>query len=279
MTPEPRDNSGSRAWVERAKAWAENHTAAYIFRFVSTVATGILAVVGVGLLLAPLISGFVHPFQKQQEAIDALALQQTVEFVNSKLGEPQQSEDLCSRTLICEPDTTHKPILNIYRDEHYTVRAVFDDNSLEFFSVTLESGKFRPHHAWNYDIGTLGDRTYKQAFQGLATTEAAVTETAQSGMSYTEVTPLGAPGQYTGLVLASSPNGFTNLPLDVDAAQKLLAAQTSAGGRLAGLSAADTFRANSVPNTFGLFHDDGYVGNLLHDPQKAMSILHEGSNG
>jgi hypothetical protein len=67
--------------------------------------------------------------------------------------------------------------------------------------------------------------------------------------------------------------------LDVDAAQKLLAAQTSAGGRLAGLSAADTFRANSVPNTFGFFHDDGFVGNLLHDPQKAMSILDEGSNG
>lgn len=234
--------------------------------------------VGLGLLVAPWISGFIHPFQKEQEAIDALALQQTVEFVNSKLGEPQQSEDLCSRTLICEPDTTHRPILNIYHDEHYTVRAVFDDNSLEFFSVTLVSGKFKPHRAGNYDIGTLGDKTYKEAFQGLSTTEAAVTETPRSGMSYAEVTPLGAPGRYTGLVLAYSPNGFTNLPLDVNAARKLLAAQTSAGGRLTGLSAAESFRANSVPNTFGLFHDDGYVGNLLHDPQKAMSILHEGSN-
>jgi hypothetical protein len=39
----------------------------------------------------------------------------------------------------------------------------------------------------------------------------------------------------------------------------------------------DRFRSGSAPDTFGEFRDDGYVGNLMHESENAISLLHLGT--
>jgi hypothetical protein len=274
MTDAAGDNKAPGGRLARAIAAHKKRTFWVVLGVIGALAGGISNVGGVVSSASSQINNIIHPYQKEQEVIDSLTLQQTTGFVNSKFGEPQQSEDLCARARICGQDTSHDLKLKVYRNEHYILRAVFDGDSLEFFAVTMKSGKFKPHPKWNYDIGPLGDRTYKQAFQGLEWTEAAI-QSRPKALTYAEVTPLGGPGNYSGLVLASAPDGASQR-WDTAAAQELLAVQSASGGRLTGLSAADPFRANSVPNTFGIFHDDGFLGTLLHEPQNAISILNEG---
>lgn len=276
MTEAPEDDKGPGGRLARAIAAHKQRTFWVVLGVLAAIAGGINNVGGVFSNASSLINNIAHPYQIEQEAIDSLTLRQTRESVNSKFGEPQQSEELCARTRLCGQDRSHDLKLNIYRNEHYTLRAVFDGNSLEFFAVTMESGKFKPRPKWNYDIGPLGDRTYRQAFPGLEMTKAAIQSTLKSN-TYAEVTPLGAQGNYSGLVLASVPDG-SNQRWDSAAAQELLAAQNSSGHGLTGLEAADPFRASSVPNTFGIFHDDGFLGSLLHNPQNAISILYEGAS-
>src|SRR5690349_3975043 len=103
----------------------------------------------------PVVPGTADPFQAQKEVIDSLALEQSVELVNSKLGVPQESHPLCSKISSCSQNTSGEPLLNIYRDKHYTVRAVFGGNSLKFFAVTMETDQFKPHIRWLYDLGQL----------------------------------------------------------------------------------------------------------------------------
>jgi hypothetical protein len=229
---------------------------------------------------APVVSGTADPFQAQNEAIDSLALEQSVEFVNGKLGVPQESHPLCSKISSCSQDTSGEPLLNVYRDEHYTVRAVFDANSLKFFAVTTESGKFKPHVRWLYDLGALGEFTYKDASaaDGIQPT-AAMVHLGPRSSSYAEIVSVGAPGHYQGLMLGWAPDGLGNLRWDSKGAEDLNAKQISSSDQQAWLAAAGSFRAGSVPNTIGLFLDDGgTMTKLLHDPQNAIAILYAGTN-
>ncbi|MBT2547204.1 hypothetical protein J7I85_02440 [Arthrobacter sp. ISL-65] len=193
---------------------------------------------------------------------------------------PQESHPLCSKISSCRQDTSGEPLLNIYRDEHYTVRAVFDANSLKFFAVTMESDQFKPHIRWLYDLGSLGEFTYKEASaaDGIEPT-AAMIHLGNRSSSYAEIVSVGAPGHYQGLMLGSAPDGFGNLPWDSKGAEALNAKQISSSDQQARLAAASSFRAGSVPNTIGLFLDDGgTISKLLHDPQNAIAILHAGTN-
>jgi hypothetical protein len=228
----------------------------------------------------PVVSGSADPFQAQKEAIDSLALEQSVEFVNSKLGVPQESHPLCSKISSCRQDTSGEPLLNIYRDEHYTVRAVFDANSLNFFTVTMESDQFKPHIRWLYDLGALGEFTYKDASvaDGIQPIGATIHLGPRSS-SYAEIVSVGAPGHYQGLMLGWAPDGFGNLPWDSKGAEALNAKQISSSDQQALLAAAGSFRAGSVPNTVGLFLDDGgTMSELVHDPQNVIAIFYVGTN-
>jgi hypothetical protein len=228
----------------------------------------------------PVVSGTGDPFQAQKEAIDSLALEQSVEFVNSKLGVPEESHALCSKISSCSQDTSGEPLLNIYRDEHYTVRAVFDANSLNLFAVTMESGQFKPRIRWLYDLGALGEFTYEEASAADGIQPAAViVHMGPRSSAYAEIVSVGAPGHYQGLMLGWAPDGFGNLPWDIEGAGALNTKQISSSDQQALLAAAGPFRAGSVPNTVGLFLDDGgTMSELLHDPQNAISILYTGTH-
>ena len=226
------------------------------------------------------VSGTGDPFQAQKEAVDSLALEQSVESVNSKLGVPKESHPLCSKISSCSQDTSREPLLNIYRDEHYTVRAVFDANGLNFFAVTMASDQFKPHIRWLYDLGALGEFTYEEASaaDGIQPT-AVMIHMGPRSSAYAEIVSVGAPGHYQGLMLGWAPDGFGNLPWDIEGAGALNTKQISSSDQQALLAAAGPFRAGSVPNTVGLFLDDGgTMSELLHDPQNAISILYAGTH-
>ncbi|WP_157366305.1 ETEC_3214 domain-containing protein [Arthrobacter sp. Soil763] len=228
----------------------------------------------------PAVQSTPDAFQAQKEAIDSLALEQSAEFVSSKLGVPRESHPLCSKVSTCSQGTPGEPLLNIYRDDYYTVRAIFDANSLKFFAVTMESDQYKPHIRWLYDLGALGEFTYKDASvaDGIEPT-AAMIHLGPRSSSYAEIISVGAPGHYQGLILGWAPDGFANLPWDIKGAEALNAKQIPSSDRKTLLKAADPFRAGSVPNTAGLFLDDGGpVSKLLQDPGNAITILYAGTN-
>jgi hypothetical protein len=273
-------DGGSR--IARAIASHKKRTFWIVLGLVVALAAGFNTLRDAGSSVSSMITEVTDPFREQKEAIDALALEQTVEYVNSKLGQPQQSEALCSEGLFCGKDTSRDLRLNIYRNEHYTVRAVFEANSLKFFAVTLRTDQFKPQIRWlDHELGFLGEVTYKQAYESVPAgvePDAAMILLGPRSSSYAEVLAAGAPADYQGLVLAWAPDGYGKLPWNVEGAQVLSAAQLSSNDQLPGLDAAESFRTGSVPNTFGLFHDDGFVGDLIHDPQNTISILYKGTD-
>lgn len=126
--------------------------------------------------------------RSERDAPASLALGDAVESVNDRLGEPRQSLDLCSE-IGCKPTELHKPMLNVYRHEDYTVRAVFDGNKLEFYAVTRESENYKPHLKMPFDWGALGEFTYSAGI-----TPEDVDAFHRRSPSYAEVKPMGPPG-------------------------------------------------------------------------------------
>jgi hypothetical protein len=278
MTDETGDKGGLVARIARAIEAHKKTTAGLVLAGLLAGATLFNTLTETGQNISSGVKNLGGARHEAEEAIASLKTEQTLEYVNSKLGEPQQSKDLCAGIRVCGQDTSHKPELKIYRNEYYTVRAVFDGNSMEFFAVTLGSGEVKPRPSWNPSLGPLGEFTYKEVSYGNAPkdlTKAAISIASGAKHAYAEVTPLGEPGHNRGLVLATAPDGY-EIAWDRAAGQALIAVQDSSGGQV-GLEAADAFRANSAPDTFGLFHDDGYVGNLLHDPQNVIQILYLGA--
>jgi hypothetical protein len=283
MTQPTQEKDTSNSRVVRTIESLKKHPLVTVLGTLVAVVAGCATIMDMSERMAPVVENVIAPTRAQEEAISSLALEQTVDFVNGKLGQPQQSEDLCRVVPICSSTRTGEPTLNVYRDEHYTVRAVFEANSLEFFSVTLESEIFRPHIKWNgYDLGVLGQVKYAEAYQPVTVNvepTAVMIFLGPQSSAYTEVVAPGAPGDYQGLILASAPDGNGEVAWDMEGAVALNEAQLASAGKPASLDQAHEFRAGSAPNTFGMFHDDGdHIGNLLHDPQNALTLLYAGTN-
>lgn len=289
MTREPGQHSDSRSRIRTVHRYRMSSIAIVLGVFLIIVAGGcnspsasppsVSTTSASPLASTPVVSGTADPLQARKEAIDSLALEQSVEFVTSKLGVAQESHPLCKKISSCSQYESDEPLLNIYRDEHYTVRAVFDANSLNFFAVTTKSDQFKPQIRWLYDLGGLGEFTYKEASTADGIQPAAVKiHLGPRSTAYAEIVSVGAPGHYQGLMLGSAPDGYGKLPWDIEGAEALSAQQISTSDQQALLAAADSFRAASAPNTIGLFLDDGgTVSKLLHDPQNAISILYAGT--
>ena len=209
--------------------------------------------------------------QSENDAPASLALGDAMPSVNDRLGEPRQSMDLCSE-IGCKPTESNKPVLNIYRHEDYTVRAVFDGNKLEFYAVTRESEKYKPNLKLPFDWGELGEFTYTN---GITPDDVDVFH--RRFPSYAEVKPLGPPGHDLGTVLGFTPDGYSD---DQSLYLEGLSALDSALSKepKERVAAAEGFRAGSKPNTQGVFHDDGgFVGNLLHSAENARQIIAMGA--
>jgi hypothetical protein len=188
-----------------------------------------------------------NPYHAQKDAIASLALGGTVEFVNGKLGQPQQSGDLCRQVSFCAPDQPDEVLLNVYRDEQYTVRAVFEQNSLEFFAVTVETEKFKPDISWlGYELGQLGEFTYADAEDAMDG-DVHPTALASQSSAYAEVIAVGGAGDYQGLMLAWALDGYGNLPWNAEGARKLN--ESHPANAADALKVAEDFRAGSAPKT------------------------------
>lgn len=208
--------------------------------------------------------------QREQDAVASLALGDAISSVSSRLGEPRQSMDLCSE-IGCKPTESHEPVLNIYRHEDYTVRAVFDGNKLEFYAVTRETERYKPHFKMPFDWGELGEFTYKDGI-----TPDDVDAFHRRFPSYAEVKPLGPAGHDLGTVLGFTPDGYSDKQsLYLEGLSALDSALSKEPTER--VAAAEPFREGSKPNTQGIFHDDGYVGNLLHSAQNARQIISVGA--
>lgn len=212
----PESKSGNR--LLKILETLKRHPLIVILGVLVAVAASFTTVLDMTERVKPIISNAIDPYHAQKEAVNSLQLQQTVDFVNSNLGQPEVSEDLCKVTATCTNGEQSRMLLNIYRDEQYTIRAVFDENSLDFFAVTLQSEKFKPQIHWlDYDLGALGTVTYQQAYDPV---DGVVEPTAQiffgpQTTAYAEVFAAGAPAQYQGLMLGWAPDGFGNLPWDL----------------------------------------------------------------
>jgi hypothetical protein len=208
--------------------------------------------------------------QRERDAVTSLVLGDAISSVSGRLGEPRQSLDLCSE-IGCTPAEPHDPVLNIYRHEDYTVRAVFDGNKLEFYAVTREAESYKPHLKMPFDWGSLGEFTYTDGI-----TPDDVDAFHRRFPSYAEVKPLGSPGHDVGTVLGYTPDGYSdNQSLYLDGLSVLDSALSKQP--VERVAAAELFRKGSKPNTQGIFRDDSYVGNLLHSAQNARQIISAGA--
>ena len=265
MTSKVQAKEGQASSLAGFVKWHKKSSIAFLF----TILVAVVAGVYVWSELARI--------QRDHDALASLALGDSEQWANRQLGEPRQSLDLCSE-IQCESGSTHKPVLNVYRHEDYTVRAVFDLNKLEFYAVTQESEKYKPHFKKPYDLGELGDRSYKETMT-IDTDPADVDMfTRSADASYAEVTPLGAANHYNGIVLAHASDGYSSEQAwDSGSAEVLQRSIASSKGPKERVAAADQFRRSSHPNTQGFFRDESYVGNLLHDASKARAIVSIGS--
>jgi hypothetical protein len=234
----------------------------------------ITSVSSVGQIASDVWSVFTNA-QSERDAPTSLALGDAVSSVDSRLGEPRQSFELCDE-ITCEPTEAHQPLLNVYRHEDYTVRAVFDGNKLEFYAVTRESEKYKPHLKMPFDWGELGEFTYKQA-SSITSEPDDLDAFERRFLSYAEVKSLGAPN-FQGIVLGHAPDGYSDeQSRDSEAQRALDDALLPSKGPREQVAAAELFRATSRPNTQGIFNDDGFVGSLLRNAEYARQIISVGA--
>lgn len=91
-----------------------------------------------------------------------------------------------------------------------------------------------------------------------------------------EVFALGAPGNYEGLILGHSTGGASDTPFDIEAAQVVADAFQTPVSALP--AAGVEFRRVSDPNTFGVFRDDGLVGELAREADLVVSMQIAGTD-
>jgi hypothetical protein len=226
-------------------------------------------------------SGRSNAHGEEYAALDSLDLDTTPQFLEDNFGRAQKSIDLC-RYRPCPPPVRNSLRMYIYKSRDFAVRAVFEDQSLELYAVTVMSPELAPRMKWlGYDLGKLGEATSRQALlaaDNIGPTDIAVFMGPNSA-AYADVVSVGAPGHYRGLFLAWAPdgNGGPKLSFALDAAQRLAIAQATGAPMRPRLVA--RFRSGTTPNTFGQFRDDGgYVGTLAQDADKLISLLYEGTD-
>lgn len=248
-------------------------------------AAGVVALAALVTLAGSAIIKTIDPYRDSKEEIRFLGIDLDVEAVNGKLGTPEESHALCKVTSVCHAVKDDGLLLNVYRDDHYTVRAVFDEGTMEFYAVTLgnpEIGKFRssmfkPHVRWlDRDLGILGERTYVKIHEKAAVDVKPATRIflGSRESAYAEVLLAGGAGDGQGLILGWAPDGYAKLPWNLEGANALYDAQPATGEGSAPFEAADNFRVASVPNTYGVFHEDGgHTGSILRDPGNVIELL------
>lgn len=220
------------------------------------------------------------PHRAQYAALEQLDLDVRLEYFEESFGVARSVVDLCAEQVLdCADEPDADVSLYLHETPEVVVRAVFQGNSLELYTVTTMTAEFRPPVRWlGSEFGDLGEFTTADAMStlnGIEPTDVSVFMGPQSS-SYADVLAAGAPGGDRGLVLGLAPAGFGGPPLTFDG---------EAGQRIAlATSAQDVpdavvrFREGTTPNTYGEFRDDGgFVSRVAADADVVRRLLHVGT--
>jgi hypothetical protein len=215
-----------------------------------------------------------NPHAAEYAALETLDLDTRLEFFEDNFGTAKSVFDLCSEALVCPEDGGDELRMYIHETDDLAIRAVFDDEQLEMYAVTLMSDTLSPAMNWlDWDLGDLGQVTFDEALDTVETIQEPTDYEIFLGpqaTAYAEVVAAGAPANYRGLLLGWAPDGYAaeGMAFDLD----------SAHAGLDDLGVLAEFRSGTKPNTFGEFRDDGgAVGNLLHEAGELIPLLFVGT--
>jgi hypothetical protein len=263
-------------WVERFK----NHPVPYLIGVALALAAAVSQANTIYSDVRDAVSDFRNPHAAEYEALKTLDLDSRPEFFEANFGTAKSVFDLCGEPAIPCPQPVPTSLrVYVHETDDLAIRAVFDGERLAAYAVTLMSPELSPPMQWlGNELGDLGEVTFDQALDAVETpvepTDVAIFMGPRSS-AYAEVVAVGAPGQYRGLLLGVAPDGRGDLAFDLDSAHDLDASLR--GDEPLDPVVVDRFRSGSAPDTFGEFRDDGYVGNLMHESENAISLLHLGT--
>ncbi|KGM02828.1 ETEC_3214 domain-containing protein [Cellulomonas cellasea] len=221
-----------------------------------------------------------QPYREEYAALDQLDLDVRLEYFEDTFGVARAVVDPCTSTSVPCPEPRPESMqLFVHETDETVVRALFADNSLAAYLVTTTTEGFEPAIRWiDLELGPLGAVSTAEILDSVGV-DVVAGASVRSGMvwhSYAEVVPGGAPASYRGLVLAWVGEGLQS-QFDLDAFQRLEAAQEAAADGAAFSAALDDMRTATAPNTYGEFRDDGPLATWLHDPEVIHDLLFAGS--
>jgi len=209
----------------------------------------------------------VDPLDAELEALASIDLDISRDYFEENVGVAKTSIDPCA-TLSCEGIPAGTLQLVTHEGEYATIRALFDNDRLAFYTVTATDEDLAFEMKWlGHELGILGRVSFADALGAASLdepTDGEVRLGAQSS-AYAEVLAAGPMADYRGLYLAFAPFGFTGgeATFDLETARSLLESEGEDG--VPDPSVMAKFRSASTPNTFGQFRDDGPVAQFVQD--------------
>lgn len=224
-----------------------------------------------------------HPNRAEYERVASLELG-IRPTVFDKMFDPQKIVDLCDLEQPCsKPTSTH---LQMYVSEkpNLVVRAVFENDQLVMYLVTLKSGEITPPMSWRgYELGHLGDVSMQDALKnvpaGINRNISFLDFAGGKGKTFSTVVSTGTSGTYPGLVFASDPLGGSGSRSGLDLKHGELIRGTLDEGRRPSPSDVAAFNKGSAPNTYGMFQEGGRIGQFFKDPDNVVYTVLAGSPG
>jgi hypothetical protein len=197
----------------------------------------------------------------------------TRDAVAANIGQPlETANQACGDVLFCDAASWPELSMSLYDLGHVEVRALYDDSDLVFMAETIvDDTEFPPVAYLGWNLGTLGDMTYRQAVSALPDVEptAFVAHSGPQSAGYGEMFEAGPVSQYRGLYLANAPTGY-GTDLDLDSLSELAVDPGDA-------DALDKFRSDSQPNTAGEFDAESTtLTDLIAD--NLVAITHFGAD-
>ncbi len=252
----------------------------------------VVAVVGIGAFMIKAedvfiwgrdkVNSVVNPDSAEYQALQTLDLDTRLEYFEANFGTARAVYDLCEDALVCADEGEDDPRMYVHGTDDVVIRAVFQNEQLEMYAVTLMSDELAPEIEWlDLRLGRLGEASFAEALEEVEAIDGPTDLEVFMGpqaVAYAEVVAAGAPARYRGLLLAHAPNGYSGSGTSFDTDAALQISDSQIGGQPPAPDVVDKFRSSTTLNTFGEFRDDGStVGVFLHEAQNAIPLLFVGT--
>ena len=142
-----------------------------------------IAVVGIGAFMIQAedvitwgrekVDVIVNPNSAEYEALTTLDLDTRLEYFESNFGTAKAVYDLCRESIACtEEQENNPPRMYVHETDDVVIRAVFQDEQLEMYAITLMSDTLSPDVDWlDWPLGQLGEISFAEALDGVETVE------------------------------------------------------------------------------------------------------------